>query len=44
METEFDVAREVELYDEYERSESLDAYIDELAMKHCGDVYIFVRK
>ena len=44
MEAEFDVGREVELYDEYVRSESFDAYIDELAMKHCGDVYIFVRK
>lgn len=40
METEFDSAREVELFEEYARSESLDAYIDELAMKHCGDVYI----
>ena len=40
METETDVAREVELFEEYERSESLDAFIDELAMKHCGDVYI----
>ena len=44
METEFDVAREVELFEEYAQNESLDAYIDELAMKHCGDVYIFVRK
>ena len=40
METEFDVAQEVELFEEYERSESLDAYIDELAQKFCGDVYI----
>ena len=44
METEFDVAQEVELFEEYASSEGLDAYIDELAMKHCGDVYIFVRK
>ena len=44
METEFDLAREVELFDEYERSESMDAYIDELAMKHCGDVYIVSAK
>lgn len=44
METEFDVGQEVELFEEYARSESMDAYIDELAMKHCGDVYIFVRK
>jgi len=44
MEAEFDVAREVELYNEYERSEGLDAYIDELAMKHCGDVYIVSAK
>ena len=44
MEAEFDVGREVELYDEYERSESFDAYIDELAMKHCGDVYIVSAK
>ena len=44
METEFDVAREVELYNEYERSESIDAYIDELAQKLCGDVYIVSAK
>ena len=44
MEAEFDVGREVELYNEYERSESFDAYIDELAMKHCGDVYIVSAK
>ena len=40
METEYNVAQEVELFEEYERSESLDAFIDELAMKYCGDVYI----
>ena len=40
METEYNVAEEVELFEEYERSESIDAYIDELAMKYCGDVYI----
>jgi len=40
METEYDVAQEVELFEEYERSESIDAYIDELAQKLCGDVYI----
>ena len=44
MEAEFDMAREVELFEEYARSESLDAYIDELAMKHCGDVYIVSAK
>ena len=40
METEYNVAEEVELFEEYERSESMDAFVDELAMKYCGDVYI----
>jgi len=40
METEFDVSREVELFEEYSNSEELDAFIDEMAIKHCGDVYI----
>jgi len=40
METEYNVAEEVELFEEYERSESIDAFVDELAMKYCGDVYI----
>ena len=39
METEFDVAEEVELFEEYERSESLDAFLDYLARNFCGDVY-----
>ena len=39
METEFDVAREVELFEEYARAESLDAFLDYLARNHCGDVY-----
>ena len=39
METETDVAREVELFKEYERSESLDAFLDYLARNLCGDVY-----
>jgi hypothetical protein len=40
METEYDVAQEMELYEEYEQKENLDALIDELAMRYCGDVYI----
>ena len=39
METEVDVAREVELFEEYERSKSLDAFLDYLARNYCGDVY-----
>jgi hypothetical protein len=40
METEYDLAQEIELYEEYEKKENLDAFIDELAMRYCGDVYI----
>jgi len=40
METEHDVAREIELYEELEQKENLDAFLDELAMSYCGDVYI----
>lgn len=39
MEAEFDVAQEVELFEEYERSESLNAFLDYLARNYCGDVY-----
>ena len=39
METEHNVAEEVELFDEYARQESLDAFLDYLARNHCGDVY-----
>ena len=44
MEAEFDVAREVELYNECERRESIEAYSDELEQKLCGDVYIVSAK
>lgn len=44
METEFDVAREVELYEEYEREENLNSFLEELAMRYCGDVYIVSAK
>jgi len=40
METEYDVAQEIERYEEYEQKKNLDAFIDELAMRYCGDVYI----
>jgi hypothetical protein len=40
METEYNDNRELELFEEYARQESLDAFLDELAMKYCGDVYI----
>lgn len=36
---EFDVAKEVDLYEEYADSEALDVFIDELAIRHCGAVY-----
>ena len=39
METEFDVAQEVELFEEYARLESLNAFLDYLACNYCGDVY-----
>ena len=39
METEVDVARELELFEEYARLESLDAFLDYLARNYCGDVY-----
>ena len=40
MQTEYDMAQEMKLYEEYEQKENLDAFIDELAMRYCGDVYI----
>ena len=39
METEYNVAEEVELFEEYARQESLYAFLDYLARNHCGDVY-----
>ena len=39
METELDIAKELELFEEYARQESLDAFLDYLARNHCGDVY-----
>lgn len=44
METEFDLDREIELYQEYADKEANDAFIDELAMRYCGDVYIVSAK
>jgi hypothetical protein len=40
METEYDLSQEMEIYEEYEQKENFDAFIDELAMRYCGDVYI----
>jgi len=39
METEFDLAQEVALFEEYARLESLDSFLDYLSRNYCGDVY-----
>ena len=36
---EFDIAEEIDLYNEYAESEAYDVFIDELAIRHCGAVY-----